>query len=186
MSIHKHVYIHMHANIYNLNTLLLFLFWANILSVISSFLHSSAGKGSTCSTGDPQFHSWVGKFPWRRDRLLIPVFLGFPVGSGGKESACAAGDLGSIPGLGRSEWQPTPVFLPGEPPWTKEPGRLQSVGLQRAGHSWATKHPSARSVKNEKVKCLFCLHLFLLLLFFSLYRSKFLTYVIFLLSREFR
>ena len=23
-------------------------------------------------------------------------------------------------------------------PWTEEPGRLQSMGLQRAGHDWAT------------------------------------------------
>ena len=27
-------------------------------------------------------------------------------------------------------WQPTPVFLPGESPWTEEPGGLQSMGLQ--------------------------------------------------------
>ena len=25
-------------------------------------------------------------------------------------------------------------------PWTKEPGRLQSKGLQRVGHDWATEH----------------------------------------------
>ena len=31
-------------------------------------------------------------------------------------------------------WQPTPVFLPGESPWTEEPGGLQSVGSQRVGH----------------------------------------------------
>ena len=31
-------------------------------------------------------------------------------------------------------WQPTPVFLPGESPWTEEPGRLQSMGSQRVGH----------------------------------------------------
>ena len=31
--------------------------------------------------------SWVGKIPWRRDRLPTPVFLGFPVDSAGKESA---------------------------------------------------------------------------------------------------
>ena len=49
-----------------------------------------------------QFDSWVGKIPWRRDRLPSPVFLGFPCGSAGKESACNAGNLGSIPGLGRS------------------------------------------------------------------------------------
>ena len=41
-------------------------------------------------------------FPWGRDRLPTPVFLGFPAGSGGKESACNMGDLGLIPGLGRS------------------------------------------------------------------------------------
>ena len=32
--------------------------------------------------------------PWRRDRLPMPVFLGFPCGSAGKELACNAGDLG--------------------------------------------------------------------------------------------
>ena len=32
--------------------------------------------------------------------------------------------------LWRRAWQPTPMFLPGESPWTEEPGGLQSVGLQ--------------------------------------------------------
>ena len=50
----------------------------------------------------PQFHSWVGKICWRKDRLPTPVFLDFPDGSAGKESICNAGDLGLIPGLGRS------------------------------------------------------------------------------------
>ena len=49
----------------------------------------------------PPFDSWVGKIPWRRDRLPTPEFLGFPRGSAGKESAFNVGDLGSIPGLGR-------------------------------------------------------------------------------------
>ena len=44
------------------------------------------------------FDSWVGNIYWRRDRLLTPVFLGFPCGSASKESACNAGDLGSKPG----------------------------------------------------------------------------------------
>ena len=30
-------------------------------------------------------------------------------------------------------------------PWTEEPGRLQSVGLQRVGHDWVTKHRTARN-----------------------------------------
>ena len=50
---------------------------------------------------ETQFDSWVGKNPWRRDRLPTPGFLGFPCGSAGKESACHAGGLGLIPGLGR-------------------------------------------------------------------------------------
>ena len=50
----------------------------------------------------PRFHPSVGKICWRRDKLPIPVFLGFPFDSSGKESACNVGDLGSIPGLGRS------------------------------------------------------------------------------------
>ena len=50
----------------------------------------------------PQFGSWFGKICWRRDRLPIWLFLGFPGGSDGKESACHVGDLGSVPGLRRS------------------------------------------------------------------------------------
>ena len=65
-------------------------------------------------------------------KVLFIQEVGFPGGSVGQESACIAGDLGSIPGLGgspgRKKWQPTPVFLPGESPWT-EPGRLQSMGV---------------------------------------------------------
>ena len=30
----------------------------------------------------------------------------------------------------RRKWQPTPVFLARKIPWTEEPGRLQSIGLQ--------------------------------------------------------
>ena len=49
-----------------------------------------------------RFDSWVGKIPWRRDRLPTAVFWGFPEGSDGKESTCNVGDLDSVPGLGRS------------------------------------------------------------------------------------
>ena len=34
----------------------------------------------------------------------------------------------------RSAWEPTPVFLPGEAPWTEEPGRLQSIESHRVGN----------------------------------------------------
>ena len=68
-----------------------------------------------------------------------PVRLGFPGSSAGKVSACNVRDLGSISGLGRSPGggHGNPLqysFLPGESPWTEEPGRLQSLELQRIGH----------------------------------------------------
>ena len=65
---------------------------------------------------------------------------GLPGSSAGEESACNAGDsgpgfnpwVGKIPQ--RRAWTPTPVFLPGESPWTEKPGGLQSMGPQRVGH----------------------------------------------------
>ena len=69
------------------------------LSLWLSFLRSRL------QCGRPGFDSWIGKIPWRRDRLPTPVFLGFPGGSAGKESACNAGDTGDaglIPRSGRS------------------------------------------------------------------------------------
>ena len=40
----------------------------------------------------------------------------------------------------RRVWLPTPVFLPGESPWTEEPGGLQSTGSQRVGHDGETNN----------------------------------------------
>ena len=51
------------------------------------------------------------------------------------------GDPGSIPGSGRSpgEGNGNPLqFYCLKNPWTGQPGRLQSMGLQRVGHDWAT------------------------------------------------
>ena len=50
----------------------------------------------------------------------------------------------AVPFYWRRKWQPTPVFLPREFPWTGEPGRLQSMGSQRVGHDQATKHSIMR------------------------------------------
>ena len=56
--------------------------------------------------------------------------MDFPGGSDGKEYACNARRLVFSPWVGkipwRRAWQPTPVFLPGESPWTEEPSRLHS------------------------------------------------------------
>ena len=40
----------------------------------------------------------------------------------------------------RRKQQSTPVFLAWKIPWTEEPGGLQSMGSQRVGHDWLTKH----------------------------------------------
>ena len=42
--------------------------------------------------------------------------------------------------LWRRSWQSTPALLPGESPWIEEPGRPQSMGLQRVRHDWVTEH----------------------------------------------
>ena len=77
--------------------------------------------------------------------------IGLPRWFSGKESSCQCRRhkrcrfnpcVGKIPW--RGAWQPTPVFLPGESPWTEEPSRLQSMGSQTVGHSWATKHSTAQ------------------------------------------
>ena len=59
-------------------------------------------------------------------------------GAGGKEPTCNTGDVkrhGFNPWVGKLPWRracpPTPVFLPGESPWTEETGGLHSVGSQR-------------------------------------------------------
>ena len=82
--------------------------------------------------------------------VLLFGFHGFPGGSYGKASTCNAGDPASIPGLGRSsgEGNSNPLQYSWEKamathsstlawkiPWTEEPGRLQSMGLQRVGHN---------------------------------------------------
>ena len=66
---------------------------------------------------------------------------GFPGGLDGKESACNAGDLGLIPGSRRfpGGGNSNPLqYSCWRIPWTEEPGGLQSMGLHRVGHDWAT------------------------------------------------
>ena len=85
---------------------------------------------------------WRKKVVWTL-MFFIEMGWGFPGGTSGKEPACQYRKhkrrgfdswVGKIPW--RRKWQPTPVFLPGEAPWTEEPGGLQSMGLQRVRHDW--------------------------------------------------
>jgi len=87
-----------------------------VLNISLGFPGSSVGKESPCNAEDPGSDSWVRKIPWRRDRLPTLIFLGFP---GGWEDPLEEG-MAAHPG-----------GLPGESPWTEEPGGLQSTGSQR-------------------------------------------------------
>ena len=94
-------------------------------------------------------HSFLGSFP-------LWAIMGFPGGSDSKESTCDwTRRLRFNPWVGkiswRRTWQPTPVFLPGEFPWTEEPGRLQCTGSQRVGHNWVSKHSTAQHIGHYKI-----------------------------------
>ena len=58
-----------------------------------------------------------------------------------KNPPANAGDIkkpGFDPWVRKIPWrkarEPTPLSLPGEFPWTEEPGELQSIVSQRVGH----------------------------------------------------
>ena len=67
--------------------------------------------------------------------------VGLPRWLSGKESACQAGDhrLGQEDPLEKGMATHSSV-LAWKIPWTEEPGRLQSIRLQRVRHDKGTKH----------------------------------------------
>ena len=118
--------------------------------VLTFYLHitpgSSAGKESTCNAGDPSLvpglevplengqatHSSILGLSWWLRWLRILLQCGSPAFNPW---------VGKIPWrrAWQPTWQPTPIFLPGESPWTEEPGGLQSMGSPRVGHDKMTK-----------------------------------------------
>ena len=101
----------------------------------------------------------------------IYPYLQLPDGSAGKESAYNAGDLGLIPELERIPGKGNSMknflhenffscsilawkfFLAWKLPGRRDPGRLQSKGLQRVGHDWATKHGECFLPPNQFIVC---------------------------------
>ena len=84
------------------------------------------------------------------------VSQGFSGGSDSKESACNAGDLGSIPGLGRSPGEGNGYHsstVAWRIPWTEEPGRLQSMGLQESDTTQQLKGESYSVRSRAKLGC---------------------------------
>ena len=84
---------------------------------------------------------WFLSYLFNNFELGLSFIWGFSGGSDGKESACDEGNPASIPGSGRSHGErhgnPSRTLA-----WrisrTEEPGGLQSMRLQRAGHNWAS------------------------------------------------
>ena len=99
---------------------------------------TSAGKESACNSRDPDSIPGLGRYPGEEIGLPNPVFLGFPGGFDDKKFHLQCRRPGFDPWVGkipwRRAWQPTPVLLPGESPWTEEPGGLQSIKSQRVRH----------------------------------------------------
>ena len=49
-------------------------------------------------------------------------------------------------------WQPTPVFLLGEFPWTEKPGGIQSIGWLRVRHIWSDMAHNNKSDEKQRLK----------------------------------
>ena len=109
--------------------------------------HSSVLAWRIPEMGEPGGLPSMGSHRVRHDRSNLAAaaattFEDFPGGASGEEPSCQRRRYKSrydpwirkIPQ--RRIWQPTTVFLPGESPWTEEPGRLKSTGSRRAGHDW--------------------------------------------------
>ena len=89
----------------------------------------------------PYFCKW-------KDFILLYDWEGFHCGASqvalvAKNPPVNAGDVrdsGSIPGLGRPLEEGIAIhssILAWRVPWTEEPGRLQSIVVQRVGHDWS-------------------------------------------------
>ena len=92
--------------------------------ILASLVYRLAGKESACNAGDPSLIPGLGRSPGEGIGWLpTPVYFGFPCGSDLQGWRPGFNPwVGKIPR--RRAWQPTAGFLPGESPWTEEPGGL--------------------------------------------------------------
>ena len=79
--------------------------------------------------------------------------------------------VGKIPW--RRAWQPTPVFLPGESPWTEKSGGLWSTVSTESDKQLSAHCMMQRGhVITQVYQCLFVIHQFLCFLNFSKLRNR--------------
>jgi len=110
--------------------LITFTHFAHPYTITRGFLGSSAGKESACNASDPGSVLGSGRSPGEG--------IGYPLQY--SWTSLVAQTVNNLPATWetwvgeipwRRTWQPTPVFLPGESPWSVEPGGLQSIGSYR-------------------------------------------------------
>ena len=82
--------------------------------------------------------TWVGKIPWRRERLPTPVF--WPGEFHGLYSPWGQKELNLTEVL-----SPTPVFFPGESQRQRSLVGCRLLGSHRFGHDWSDRLSSSSS-----------------------------------------
>ena len=101
------------------------------------------------------------------------IYYSFPGGSDSNESACDVGGQGLISGSGRSLEKGMATYsstLAWRISWTEEPGRLQSMWLQRVRHDIYVSYFHF-SVLNTWILCIFMLY------FIFIYQCIFASFV---------
>ena len=112
------------------------------------FPGGTSGKEPVCQCRQYKrcgFDSWIEKIPWRRKWQPTPVFL---PGKFHEQRSLAGYSPRSWKESDTTEWLSLSLLekematlssnLAWRIPWTEEPGRLQSIGLKRVRHDWAT------------------------------------------------
>ena len=120
------------------------------------FLGSSAGKESACKAGNPGSGRMAGEgigYPFRYSwaSLVAQLVKDLPAV---QETGFNLW-VGKIPW--RRAWQPTPIFLSRESPWTEKPGRLvhgvtksQTRSSNEAHHTFFATEPFFAIINFEK------------------------------------
>ena len=95
--------------------------------IVKGFPGSSAGKESACNVGNPGSIPGLGRSPG--ERIVYPLqysWASLMAQTVKNPPAMQETQFNSWVGMisWRRAWQPTQVFLPGESPWTEEPGGL--------------------------------------------------------------
>ena len=88
----------------------------------------------TVTAGQVTSVAWVSMLPFikcvcpKQQSSQVALVVKNPPANAGDREMSVLSQVGKIPW--KRAWKPTPVFLPGESPWTEEPGGLQSAGCE--------------------------------------------------------